>query len=153
MSWITILRKRETFREAFDGFEPRTVARYTDKDVVRLMANAGIVRNRAKIEAAISNAQAYLALEKRIPFADFIWRFVDHAPQSNTFATMKEVPAQTETSKAISKALKKEGFRFVGPTTVYAFMQSVGMVNDHTLDCHRHKPCAKLLKDFAKSQR
>ncbi|MEO0672256.1 MAG: DNA-3-methyladenine glycosylase I [Pseudomonadota bacterium] len=153
LSWITILRKRENFRSAFDGFQPKKIARYTDKDIARLMGDAGIVRNRAKIEAAISNAQAYLALEKRIPFADFVWGFIETDATANHFETMGDVPAQTDISKAMSKALKKEGFRFVGPTTMYAFMQSVGMVNDHLTGCHRHAPCEKLQATHTRKRR
>jgi len=144
LSWLTILRKRENFRKAFHGFEAARIARYAAKDVVRLMDDAGIVRNRMKIEATIDNARAYLALSKRMPFSQFIWSHLDAPPLQNKLATLKDAPAQTELSKKISKALKTEGFRFVGPTTVYAFMQSSGMVNDHLVSCPRHAPCAKL---------
>lgn len=144
LSWLTILRKRENFRSAFHAFEPARIARYGQKDIARLMANAGIVRNRLKIEAAIANAKAYEVLARREPFAAFVWSFVDGRPIINTPATPADVPAQTELSKRLSKALKKEGFRFVGPTTMYAFMQSVGMINDHLAACHRHAPCATL---------
>lgn len=144
LSWLTILRKRESFRKAFHGFEPQRIARYTSKDIARLMDDAGIVRNRMKIEATIDNAKAYLALEKRVPFAHFIWSHLDGPPQQNKLVSLKDAPAQTDLSKKISKALKAEGFRFVGPTTVYAFMQSSGMVNDHLVSCPRHGVCAKL---------
>ena len=144
LSWLTILRKRENFRKAFHCFEAARIARYAAKDVVRLMDDAGIVRNRMKIEATIDNARAYLALSKRMPFSQFIWSHLDAPPLQNKLATLKDAPAQTELSKKISKALKTEGFRFVGPTTVYAFMQSSGMVNDHLVSCPRHAPCAKL---------
>lgn len=144
LSWLTILRKRENFRKAFHGFDATRIVRYTQKDVARLMDDAGIVRNRMKIEAAIDNAKAYLAVSKRVPFAHFIWSHLDGAPLQNALASLKDAPAQTDLSKKISKALKAEGFRFVGPTTVYAFMQSSGMVNDHLVSCPRHGPCAKL---------
>jgi DNA-3-methyladenine glycosylase I len=146
LSWLTILRKRENFRRAFHDFEAEKIARYKDRDVARLMADAGIVRNKMKIEATIDNAKAYLQLSKRQPFAHFIWGFVDGQPQQNRLATFKDAPAQTDLSKRISKALKAEGFRFAGPTTVYAFMQSSGMVNDHLVSCPRHAACAKLHK-------
>ena len=148
LSWLTILRKRDNFRKAFHGFDPHRIAHYGDKDVARLMADAGIVRNRAKIEATIENAKAYLALSARHSLASFLWGFIDGKPVINERKAFKEIPPQTDISKQISKALKKEGFRFVGPTTVYAFMQSTGMVNDHLLTCHRHRPCAKLQKAF-----
>ncbi len=144
LSWITILRKREAFRQAFDGFDPERIARYTARDVKRLMNDVGIVRNRAKIEATISNATAYLELRKRTSLKNFLWSFLDNGAVQNRFHSMSEIPPQTDLSKRISKALKAEGFRFVGPTTVYAFMQSAGMVNDHLVGCHRHEPCAKL---------
>jgi DNA-3-methyladenine glycosylase I len=148
LSWITILRKRETFRRAFHGFDAARIARYGEKDIARLMGEAGIVRNRAKIEATIGNAKALLALSKRESLAEFLWGHLDGRPQINRFSNMGEVPAETEASLRLSKALKREGFRFVGPTTLYAFMQSVGMVNDHLVDCWRHKACAKLQREF-----
>jgi DNA-3-methyladenine glycosylase I len=135
LSWITILRKRDNFRKAFHGFDPGRIARYGDKDKARLMADAGIVRNRLKIEATIDNARALLNLQKHTSLGAFIWELAGGKPQINTHITFKSIPAETSVSKAISKALKKEGFRFVGPTTVYAFMQSTGMVNDHLVDC------------------
>lgn len=144
LSWLTILRKRENFRRAFHGFDPARIARYTSKDVARLMDDPGIVRNRMKIEATIGNAKAYLALSKRVPFGHFIWSHLDGPPQQNKLASLKDAPAQTDLSTKISKSLKSEGFGFVGPTTVYAFMQSSGMVNDHLMACPRHAPCAKL---------
>lgn len=144
LSWLIILRKRENFRRAFHGFEASRIARYSSKDIARLMDDAGIVRNKMKIEATIDNARAYLALSKRAPFSHFIWSFAGDTPQQNRIVSFKDIRAQTETSKRLSKALKAEGFRFVGPTTVYAFMQSSGMVNDHLVSCPRHKPCAKL---------
>jgi DNA-3-methyladenine glycosylase I len=148
LSWLTILRKREAFRKAFHGFDAARIARYTGKDIERLMGDAGIVRNRLKIEATIDNAKAYLALSKHTPFAHFIWSHLDGPPQQNKLTTLKDAPAQTDLSKRISKALKAEGFRFVGPTTVYAFMQSSGMVNDHLVSCPRHGVCAKLQRDM-----
>jgi DNA-3-methyladenine glycosylase I len=152
LSWITILRKRENFRKAFHRFDPEKIARYTDKDVARLMADPGIVRNRLKIEATIDNAKAYLQLCKTTTLAAFLWSFLEHGPIQNSYTTMKQLPAETELSKRISKALKAEGFRFVGPTTMYAFMQASGMVNDHVTGCPRHKACAKLQRAFKPPQ-
>jgi DNA-3-methyladenine glycosylase I len=148
LSWLTILRKRDNFRRAFDGFDAARIARYRDKDKARLMADAGIVRNRLKIEATIDNARALIALQKRMSLAAFLWGQIDGRPQINEHRTFKTVPAETPTSKAISKALKAEGFRFVGPTTIYAFMQATGMVNDHLVGCHRYEPCAALQRRF-----
>ena len=148
LSWITILRKRENFRKAFHGFDAERVARYSAHDVERLMSDAGIVRNKAKIEATIENAQAYLRLKERTSLGKFLWDFLDGKPVVHERRTMRDIPPETPQSKAISKALKKEGFRFVGPTTVYAFMQSTGFVNDHLVDCHRHAPCAALQRKF-----
>lgn len=146
LSWITILRKRENFRAAFHNFDAERIARYTPRDVERLMTNAGIIRNRAKIEAAISNAQAFLSLSERMPFSQYLWGFLDGRPVINEIASIKEVRAETDLSKKMSKALKADGFRFVGSTTLYAFMQSTGMVNDHLVTCFRYAPCAKLQK-------
>lgn len=139
LSWITILRKRDNFRTAFDGFDPSIVAGYGEKDVARLLADAGIVRHRGKIEATIGNAQAWLSLMERGSFTDFLWQHVDGTPLQNTFRSMAEVPAQTPQSLALSKALKKEGFRFCGPTIVYAVMQACGLVNDHIVGCPRRE--------------
>ena len=144
LSWLTILRKRENFRTAFAGFDVERIADFGEKDVARLMSDAGIVRNRAKIEATISNAQAFLQIAERQSFSALLWGFLDNGPIANRWRTFSEIPAQTALSKRISKELKARGFRFVGPTTAYAFMQSVGMVNDHLVACHRHQPCAKL---------
>jgi len=139
LSWITILRKRDEFRAAFGNFEPAKIARYTEKDIIRLLANPGIIRSRAKIEATIGNARAYLDMaEKGEDFAPFLWHFVDGAPRINTPRTIKEVPAETPISQAMSKALKQRGFKFTGPVIVYAFMQATGLVNDHLINCHRH---------------
>lgn len=143
LSWITILRKREAFRHAFAGFDPARVARFTEKEVARLMQNASIVRNRLKIEAAIGNARAFLALqEKHGSFAVWSWRFVDGAPVVNHWRTPAEVPVYTPAAAAFSKELKKAGFKFVGPTVVYSHMQATGMVNDHLVDCFRHRELA-----------
>ena len=135
LSWITILKKRDAFREAFDGFDPARVAQYTEADVERLLGNAGIVRHRGKIEATIGNAQAYLRIEAREGFDTYLWNYVGGKPLVNNFATMAEVPAETPLSKQLSKDLKKEGFKFCGPTIVYAFMQATGLVNDHVQGC------------------
>ena len=148
LSWITILRKRDAFRKAFHGFAPDRIARYGKKDVERLMADAGIVRNRLKVEATIDNAKAYLGLRERTSLGAFLWDLLDGRPVDNRIETTKGIPAETPASKTLSKALKAEGFRFVGPTTLYAFMQSVGMVNDHLVTCHRHKPCGDLQAAF-----
>jgi len=140
LSWSTILNKRAGYREAFGGFEIATVAAYTDSDVERLLANPGIVRNRRKIESAIKNACGVLAIQKEFGSLDaYLWGFVGGAPVQNAWKTMSEIPVQTEESIAMSKALKKRGFNFVGPTICYAFMQAVGMVNDHIVDCFRYR--------------
>jgi DNA-3-methyladenine glycosylase I len=120
------------------------MARYDEAKLAALMQDAGIVRNRLKIEASVDNARACLAIEEREPFADYLWRFTDGRPIQNTFRSMSEVPARTPVAEAMSKALQKQGFRFVGPTIVYAFMQAVGMVNDHLVGCHRHGPVSRL---------
>ena len=148
LSWLTILKKRPAFRAAFHDFDAERIARYTDKDRARLMADAGIVRNRLKIDATIDNARAYLKLRETTSLGHFLWGFLDGKPIIHKRRLREEVPAQTELSKTISTALKQNGFRFVGPTTIYAFMQSAGFVNDHLVDCHRHEPCAKLQRAF-----
>ena len=148
LSWLTILKKRENFRRAFHGFDPERIVRYGAKDIARLMADPGIVRNRLKVEATIDNAKAMLSLAQRTRLSAFVWGFLDGRPQINRHKSFKTVPAETPLSKAISKALKAEGFRFVGPTTIYAFMQSTGMVNDHIVSCHRHAACAELQRRF-----
>lgn len=141
LAWITVLRKREAFRKAFHAFDPQKIARYGEKDIARLLENPGIIRSRAKIEATIGGAQIYLAMEKSGElFADFVWSFVDGKPVQNR----GPVPATTPLSEKISKELKRRGFKFVGPTIVYAWMQAVGLVNDHAKDCFRRAPCAKL---------
>ena len=138
LSWSTILGKREGYRSAFARFDPVTVARFTDADVARLLADAGIVRNRAKIESAISNARCVLAVQDDVgSFDSYLWSFVGGAPIVNSWCAASEPPAETAESRALSKDLKRRGFRFVGPTTCYAFMQAVGMVDDHWLDCFR----------------
>jgi DNA-3-methyladenine glycosylase I len=145
LSWITILRKRENFRRAFDGFDPEKIARYGDKKIAQLMADPGIVRNRAKIAGAVASARAYLELMDKGPgFSALLWDLVDGRPRQNRFRSVAQVPAETKQSKRMSAELVRRGFKFVGPTIVYAFMQATGMVNDHLIRCHRHAECAKL---------
>lgn len=142
LSWLTILRKRGNYRRAFDNFDPERIARYGEQDIARLMADAGIVRNRLKIAAAIDNARATLALhEAGGSLDDLFWRFVDGKPRINRWRTPDEVPVWTPTAAALSKELKRRGFRFVGPTVVYSHMQATGMVNDHLVSCPRHAAC------------
>ena len=138
LSWITILRKRDAFREAFDGFEPEIMASYNARKLASLMKNEGIVRNRLKVEASVTNAQAYLALSEHQDFSSYMWNFVGDRPLQNRFRSRKDVPAATPLAEMVSKDLKKRGFRFCGPTIVYAFMQACGLVNDHMVACHRH---------------
>ncbi len=145
LSWLTILRKREAYREAFDGFDPVRVAAMGDRAVARLMANAGIVRNRLKIEAAVGNARAFLAVQDACgSFAAYIWGFIDNRPIQNSWTSLTELPASTPLAEAVSRDLKKRGFRFVGPTIVYAHMQATGMVNDHLVSCFRHRQVVAL---------
>ena len=144
LSWITILRKREAFRTAFSGFEPEVIARFDERSVAALMNDPGIVRNRAKIVATVAGAKAYLAIEEREGFSHFLWKHIDGRPLQTNLASRAGVQAETDVSRQISKALKAEGFNFVGPTIVYAFMQAVGMVNDHLVGCYRHAECAAL---------
>jgi DNA-3-methyladenine glycosylase I len=145
LSWITILRKRENFRQAFDGFVPERIARYGTRKIETLMQDAGIVRNRAKIEGAIASARAYLDIMEKGPgFSELLWTFVDGRPKINRFRSRSQIPNETLVSRAISKELASRGFKFVGPTIVYAFMQAVGMVNDHVVKCYRHAALAKL---------
>jgi len=140
LSWSTILNKREGYRRAFAGFDPAAVARFGPKDVERLLEDPGIVRNRLKIESAVNNAARVLDVQEDLGSLDaYFWAFVDGRPIVNEFRTMAEIPAETDLSKTISKDLKRRGFRFVGPTSVYAFMQSAGMVDDHTVDCFRYR--------------
>lgn len=144
LAWITILRKRDAFRAAFEGFEPEIIAGWGEPDVLRLLSDPGIVRHRGKIEAAISNAQAYLDLERQDGFADFVWSYVDGSPLQNHWTSQADVPATTDLSERLSKDLKKAGFRFCGPTIVYAWMQATGVVNDHLVGCPRHAEVAAL---------
>ena len=148
LSWITILKKRENFRKAFDGFEPEKIARYTDKKVEKLLQDEGIIRHRGKIEATIGNARVWLDMMEKEPsgFSGYLWNFVDGKPVQNKWASMKQVPAATPMSEALSKDLKKRGFKFCGPTIVYAFAQAVGMVNDHVTGCYRHGEVKKLAR-------
>jgi DNA-3-methyladenine glycosylase I len=143
LSWITILRKRENFRHAFDGFDPARIARYTPRKVEKLMQDEGIVRNRMKIEGAVLSARAYLEVMEKEGFSALLWDFVGGRPKVNHFRSTSQVPAETALSRRISKELAGRGFKFCGPTIVYAFMQAVGMVNDHVVSCHRHSALAK----------
>jgi DNA-3-methyladenine glycosylase I len=144
LAWITILRKREAFRRAFAGFDPAIVADWGEAEVERLLADPGIVRHRGKIEATIGNARAYLEIEAREGFAPFLWSYVDSRPLQNRWTSLTEVPAETPLSRAMSKDLRRAGFRFCGPTIVYAFMQATGLVNDHLVGCPRHAEVARL---------
>jgi DNA-3-methyladenine glycosylase I len=144
LSWITILRKREAFRAAFAKFQPEKIVRFTDRDVERLMADAGIVRNRAKIEGTIRSARLYLDLMEKDGFSRFIWGFVGGEPIQHGFEDRSQVPTETAESRAMSKALKSLGFTFVGPTITYAFMQACGLVNDHMVGCFRYEECRRL---------
>jgi DNA-3-methyladenine glycosylase I len=147
LSWITILRKRDNFRRAFDGFDPQKIARYDARKKAKLMADAGIVRNRLKVEGAVLSARAYLdAMDKGPGFATLLWDFLDGKPKINKFRDTKQVPTETPLSQKMSKELAARGFKFVGPTIVYAFMQAVGMVNDHLVKCHCHERLASMRK-------
>ena len=140
LSWITILKRRENYRKAFDNFNIRKIAKYTDKDIERLLADSGIIRNRLKIKSAINNAARTLEIQKEYGSLDkFLWQFVDGKTIHNPWKSSKSIPVTTEQSDAMSKALKKAGFKFIGSTICYAFMQSVGMVNDHAIDCFRYR--------------
>lgn len=139
LSWLTILKKRESFRLAFDQFNPKLVASYSNDKIDQLMQDASIVRNRQKIEATIKNAQAYLRIQETYgSFNDYIWQFTNHTVIKNNWQNTSDVPAKSPEAEAMSKALKKEGFAFVGPTICYAFMQAIGQVNDHLIACHKH---------------
>lgn len=139
LSWVTILKKRSAYREAFDGFDPNRVARYDGRRIRHLLRNPGIVRNRLKIHAAVTNATAFLAVQREFgSFARYLWQFVDGSPKVNRWRTLSQIPARTTESDALSRDLKRRGFRFVGSTICYAFMQAVGMVNDHVVGCFRH---------------
>ncbi len=145
LSWITILRKRENYWQAFDQFDPEKIARYNDAKIAELLQNSGIVRNKLKVNSAVKNARGYFKIqEAHGSFSDFLWQFVDGKPIQNTWQTMGDIPAETKESQAMSKALKKQGFSFVGPTIVYAFMQAVGMCNDHVVSCFRYEEVKQL---------
>jgi DNA-3-methyladenine glycosylase I len=148
LSWITILRKRENFRRAFDNFAPERIARYGKREVTRLMGDAGIIRSSTKIDAAIAGAKLWLDIMEKEPggFSQLIWKHVDGKPVTNRHRTLKDIPAKTEMSEGLSKDLKKRGFKFVGPVIVYAFAQAVGMVNDHVVTCYRHSAVSKLAR-------
>lgn len=145
LSWATILKKRDGYRRCFADFDVSKVARFTDKRMAKVLLDPGIVRNRLKVASTVTNAQAFIAVQKEYgTFAEYIWGFVNHTPKQNRWASMADVPATTDESDAMSKDLKKRGFKFVGSTIMYAYMQAVGMVNDHTVDCFRYAPCKKL---------
>ncbi len=145
LSWITILRKRDAYRDAFDGFDPARVAQFDGRKVSQLLRNPGIVRNRLKIQSAVANARAFLRVQEEFgSFAAYQWRFVDGSPRQNRRRTLRDIPARTEESDAFSQDLKRRGFGFVGSTIVYAHMQAVGMVNDHVLGCFRHPEVTRL---------
>ena len=144
LSWITILRKQENYYTAFDNFDPEKIARYDETKIAELLQNPGIVRNRLKVQSAVKNAKGYLKIkEEHGSFSDFLWQFVGGTPIQNAWEKLEELPAETAESQAMSKALKKYGFNFVGPTIVYAFMQAVGIVNDHVVDCFRYEECRR----------
>ena len=143
LSWITILRKRENFRAAFDQFDPKVIAKYDTRKTDALMQDAGIVRNRLKIDGTVLSAKIYLEMDD---FSKYLWDFVDGKPINNKIETMKQVPTSTPLAEKISKDLKKRGFKFVGPTIVYAFMQATGFYNDHMVDCHRHEAVKRLAR-------
>jgi DNA-3-methyladenine glycosylase I len=147
LSWNTILQKRENFRKAFDNFDYKKIATYNEKKVEELLNNASIIRNRLKIGAAVANANAFLKVQEEFgSFDNFIWEFIDHNSIINQFETLEDLPSKTEQSERISKALKKRGFKFVGPTIIYSFMQAVGMTNDHTIDCFRYAEINQVIK-------
>jgi DNA-3-methyladenine glycosylase I len=147
LSWITILKKRENFREAFAGFDPNVIADWGEAEVETLLQNPGIIRHRGKIEATITNARVWQKIEAREGFDTYLWNYVGGSPLQNRFASQADVPPSTALSAQISKDLKKEGFKFCGPTIVYAFMEAVGMVNDHLVTCHRHDVVASMTKE------
>ena len=145
LSWITILRKRESFRKAFDNFDYKKIAQYKERKIQALLQDKGIIRNKLKVRAAVSNAQAFLKVQKEFgSFDNYVWAFVNGKPTQNKWRSVKELPGKTELSDQLSKELKKRGFKFVGSTIVYAYMQATGMVNDHTMNCFRHKEVRKL---------
>ena len=144
LSWITILKKRDNFRAAFDGFNPESIAHWGEPQVLAALANPGIIRHRGKIEGTVQNARAYLALQDKGDFATLLWDYVDGTPRQNRPASGRDIPTESPQSQAMSKMLKKAGFTFVGPTIVYAFMQACGLVNDHLVTCHAHDRVAAL---------
>jgi DNA-3-methyladenine glycosylase I len=144
LSWITVLRKRENYRDAFHGFDPEKIARFGKREKARLLGNEGIIRNRLKIDSAINNAQCYLDLQSRTTFDEYLWQFVDGKTIQNRHKSLTDVPATTPESDLMAKTLKKQGFNFVGSTICYAFMQATGMVNDHLINCPAHKKCLEL---------
>jgi len=146
LSWITILRKRDHFRAAFDGFDAEKIAAYGPEKIAALMADPGIVRNRLKVEGAVLSARVYLSIMEKQGFSDYLWGFIDGRSIQNSFVGLAQVPAETELARRISKDLKQRGFKFCGPTIVYAFMQATGMVNDHLIGCFRHAECAALAR-------
>ncbi|MEL7164687.1 MAG: DNA-3-methyladenine glycosylase I [Pseudomonadota bacterium] len=146
LSWITILKKRENFRAAFDGFRPGVIADWGEDDVARLLADPGIVRHRGKIEATIRNARAFLELDARVGFDQFLWNYFDGVPLQNQWTSRTQVPAKTALTEQMSRDLKREGFSFCGPTIVYAFAQACGLINDHLVGCPRHAACAALAR-------
>jgi DNA-3-methyladenine glycosylase I len=147
LSWATVLKKRENYRRAFADFDPAKVARFTAKRIEKLLADPGIIRNRLKVTAAVTNAGCFLAVQEEFgSFDEYMWRFVDGRPKQNRVESMKQMPATSKESDALSKDLRKRGFKFVGSTIIYAHMQAVGMVNDHLVTCFRHKVCVKLAK-------
>ncbi len=144
LSWLTVLKKRENFRKAFDNFDARKIAKYNQKKVGKLMLDAGIIRNKLKINSAVSNAQAFLKVQKEFgTFSDYFWKFTDGKPIVNKWKDMGQIPAKTELAETISKDMKNRGFKFVGPTIIYAHMQATGMVNDHLISCFRWKECTE----------
>jgi DNA-3-methyladenine glycosylase I len=149
LSWITILKKRDNFREAFAGFDPHVIATWGEDDVQRLLENPGIIRHRGKIEATIGNARAWQKIEATVGFGEFLWDYVDGRPLRTTLSDRTEMPTQSALSEQISKDLKKAGFRFCGPTIVYAFMEATGLINNHLTTCPRHAPCAASARDPA----
>ena len=147
LSWLTILKRREGFRQAYDGFDPELMARYGEKDITRLLNDARIIRNKLKIRSSIENAKAYLRMEEeKQPFSKWLWNWVDGEPKVNHWKTLAEIPASTDLSEKISRELKKKGFTFVGSTIIYAFMQAAGMVNDHLVGCYRWESVQKRKK-------
>ena len=147
MSWITILRKRENYWQAFDNFDPNKIARYGDAKIEKLLGNSGIVRNRLKINAAVKHARGYLdIMAKESSFSDFLWQFVNGSPNLNEWLSMADIPTPSPESRAMSVALKQRGFSFVGETICYAFMQAVGLCNDHVVTCFRHEECKALAR-------